>query len=216
MAIIKFNEENLTDNGRWLLSVIKGQSPLLSLLLTPRNGVIYAEIAGNPASDDIVSIRVIDNMGFKKRAKTFGMSGLSPHQSAGVAENGEQIPSDDYLQLLEDKGLAEIMSSGRLYEVPKAIVKMARNGEPGEAVWNALADDFRSYCERGHFSPYISPDWISQKEAAELVGVTQTTINSAVYRGALASWLDYREPNPQKGQRVSRSEVLEKYGKKEG
>lgn len=213
MAIIKFNEANLTDNGRWLLSVIKGQSPLLSLLLAPRNGVIYAELAGNPASDDIIRIKVVDDLGFKKRAKEFGVSNLPHHHAAGVAENGEQVPSDNYLQLLEDKGLAEIMGSGRVYEVPKRIIKMARNDQPGEAVWEAIAQDFKAYCKKGHFSPYISPDWISQKEAAELVGVTQNTINSAVYRGVLASWLDCREPNPQKGQRVSRSEVLDKYGK---
>lgn len=206
MIIIKFTETQITDNGRWLLLVIKGQSSLLATLLTPRNGVIYAEIAGNPASDDIVRIRVVDDLGFKKRAKKFGVSGLLPHQSAG-----NNIPTEEYLKALEEKGLSGILDSGRIYEVPKHIIKMARNDQPGEEVWNALADDFRSYCERGHFSPYISPDWISQTEAAELVGVNKSTINSAVSRGALSSWLDYREPNPQKGQRVSKEEVLRKY-----
>lgn len=209
--IIKFDEKKLSGTGQWLLNIIRGQSPLLATLLTPRNGVIYAEIAGNSASDDIVRIRVVDDLGFKKRAKKFGVSGLLPHQSAG-----NNTPTEEYLKTMEEKGLSGILDSGRIYEVPKHIIKMARNDQPGEAVWNALADDFHSYCEKGGFSPYISPDWITQKEAAELVGVSITTIQSAVQKKQLSVWVDHREKNRTKANRVNRKEVLKKYPKVEG
>lgn len=221
--IIRFAESDLSDAGRTLLNLVRGQNSHLAALLAPNADlVVYAELSGHPDSDDIVTVQVVDRLSWGERARRYGVQGLSPaawrgRDERGMSELGEPdrdgdrfpIPSEKYIAAVEGFFEGETIPGRTRFEVPDAIVARVRRGElSGAAAWNALATEFEAWCESGGFIPWRNPDWITQTEAAELAGVALTTIRNAVRDGRLRAWTDPAENNSQRATRVSHADTL--------
>ncbi len=214
MTTISFRTDDLTDNGRHLLAAVTSQSRHLATILAPRDGRIDADIAGGGDSDDVIRVRVTDRLTWAERARRFGVSGLDASQVARDADgrpiliNAAEhayLPTEEHIAGVE-QAWGEVLRNTRLWEVPHDIVRRVRRGElAGANAWNAIADAFASWCAAGDFEVVISDDWITQTEAAALFGVTNNTVRQAVVRGSLPVWEDWREPNPQRRNRVSRA-----------
>lgn len=210
---ISFNINDLTDNGRHLLAAVTSQSRHLALILAPRDGRIDADIADGGDSDDVIRVRVTDRLTWGERARRYGVEALDPAYVARD-ETGRPIrrpegylPTKDCIREIEAfYGDALADRNSRLWEVPRDIVRRVRRGAlSGADAWNAIADAFVAWCDEGQFKVVIGDDWITQTEAAAEFGVTNNAVRQAVARGSLPSWEDWREPNPQRRTRVSRS-----------
>lgn len=196
-VIIKIREADLNENGRRLLDIVRQQNRHLAATLTPRNGIIYAEL-NNEDTDDILRVSVDDQLGHAERARRFGRAGYSP----ASAEQQEAM--------FGMRAMAP--ATRRLWFVPKSLIKRAAN-EEGATIVNLAGEALRGWCDEGGFTPWRDPDWISQSAAAEAAGVPASTINNAVRTGKLATWDDPDEPNPQRRTRVRRSEVMARWAK---
>ena len=216
-TIIKFNLEDLTANGRHLLAAATSRSRHLATLLRPRDGVIHADIAGDADSDDVVRVVVQDTLSYADRARRFGVEGLdAPNvlrdadgQPVRASSGDYYVPTEKYIADVE-RVYGDSLNSlaSRLWEVPDELVARVRSGElPGAAAWNAIADAFVAWCDEGAFEVVISPDWLTMTAVAAEFGVTNAAVRNAAGRGSLATWEDWREPNPQKRTRVSRADA---------
>lgn len=174
-TIIKIDVRELTDAGRWFLDVCRGQSPRLAALLTPRDGVIYAEI-GNGNSEDTLRVRMEPD----------------PTRAMRRAHAGDSADSWSW-------------------ELPPELAAQAQAGTAGAEIINVAGAKLRQHLDARRLRAWIDPDWISQQEAARLVGRPLSTIATAVYQGRLATWEDYRVSNPTHAKRVRRSEVAARW-----
>lgn len=218
-TIIKFSVDELTSDGRRLLAAVTAQNRHLATILRPRDGVVWAEIDGHPDSDDVVRVRVTDSLSWAERARKYGVSGL---EAGDVArdEAGQPImaaetwrPNEEYIEGVQ-RGFGDALARTREWNVPREIVGRVRRGElAGAAAWNAIAAEFAAWCEGGQFTVVIDPDWVTMTAAAEEFGVSQPQVTQAALRGQLATWEDWREPNPQKRRRVSRADARRLWGK---
>lgn len=216
-TIIRFAESDLSEAGRRLLALVRGQSSHLAALLEAKAGRVYAVLDdGGVDSDDAVVVWVTDSLSFTERARRFGVAGLPPHAQRTPPEfgapdpDGERfpLPTEEYIASVERFYAGASAPGRRRWEPPAAIVRQVRRGElSGAAAWNALADAFFAWCQAGGFAAWRNPDWITQTEAAARAGVPLTTIRNAVRDGRLTSWTDPEEPNPQRATRVDAEEV---------
>lgn len=196
-VIIKIREADLNDNGRRLLALARHQDRHLAAILAPRDGVIYAEL-NDEDTDDILRVRVDDQLGHAERARRFGRAGRSP---ASVEQQEAMFGAH-----------AMTPATRRTWFVPGPLIARARR-EPdaGAAIINDAGAALGAWCEEGGFTPWRDPDWISQTEAAQLAGVSAAAVRNAVADGRLSRWEDPDEPNPQRRTRVRRSEVLTRW-----
>lgn len=214
---VKFREDQLSDDGRFVLNAVRGQSPHMAMLLQERGGVVYADFFDSDAlgSDDVVFVRVKSILSFRERALKYGIEALDPVEWSGkLGPQGHPIPKEDYIDELETYYGEDInRKQPHRFEVPASLVRRVRRGQMGGAeAWNAFAEALMDYCRQGSFEIAASDDWITQTEAAELAGVPHSTIRSAVQKGQLRTWQDPAEANPQRRTRVSRQEVITKWG----
>lgn len=219
-TFIKFNPEQLTADGRRLLAAVTAQNRHLATILQPRDGVVWAEIAGHTDSDDVVRVRVQDKLTFAERARQYGIEALDPayvsRDEVGhpIAASDGWLPTEEYIREKQEFFGDAIERRSREWSVPREIVGRVRHGElAGADAWNEIAAEFASWCEAGQFEVVIDPDWVTMTAAAKEFGVTQPQVTQAALRGQLATWEDWREPNPQKRRRVSRQDAARLWGK---
>lgn len=219
---IKFHADDLTDNGRHLLAAVTSQSRHLATLLRPRDGVVHADIAGHPDSDDVVRVVVQDILSYADRARRFGVEGLDAANVLRDADGrpvraaqGNYVPTNRFIANVE-RVYGDSLDSlaSRLWEVPAEIVARVRRGKlAGADAWNAIADAFAEWCAAGDFQVVISTDWVTMTAVADEFGVSLNTVRQAAARGSLATWEDWREPNPQRRTRVSRADAVRVWGR---
>lgn len=85
----------------------------------------------------------------------------------------------------------------------------------GLMIWEALAKDFLHFQESVSGNLAMSNDWITQKEAADLVDISFSTIRALVHRGQVPIWRDPETPGRNGHTLVSKAAILRRYGKEE-
>ena len=187
--VLKLLETTLDSHGAWLLMLIRHQSFHREHLLNPRYDNCYVEL-NNVPSADTVAVVLLDMLTPAERTTRPVFVLKTTLRPSTIDALPDYVP----------------ITRSYLWVIPASILQSAT---PATAVItvNTAGAALRTWMTTHGFTPWRSPDWISQTDAMRLANVNANVIYNEIRSGLLTTWRDPTVRNPRHATRVRRSAV---------